>query len=46
MKDGAAFMSGRDDIVRYHASGMTVSRMDARDAVGRRAQFLRNYRKQ
>ena len=26
--DDAIFMSGRDDVVRYHASGITVSRME------------------
>ena len=26
--DNAVFMSGRDDVVRYHASGITVSRME------------------
>ena len=26
--DDAVFMSGRDDVVRYHASGITVSRME------------------
>ena len=26
--DNAVFMSGRDDVVRYHASGITVSTME------------------
>jgi len=45
--DDAAFMSGRDDIVRYHASGVTVSRMeDAGGLVSMRVRGLRYSSKQ
>ena len=35
MSDGAVFMSDPDNVVRYHRSGITVSRtQDAGDLVG------------
>ena len=45
--DDAIFMSGRDDVVRYHARGITVSRMtDTGDPVRMHGGALRDRKKE